>query len=341
MTGGLSADTSRVTADTSRATADGRAEPFGCPSLGQVPPSVADRMSSPSADDLLPQILALTPRGAAWGTDEAGDGSGASPVQRGFWRGIAAFAADVCTRDFALLAQVFPSAVTTTLPAWEEELGLPDPCLRLGDTASRVGAVRARFAGLGPVSPADFVCLAASVGYSIEIEEPLQFRVDRSACIDPGLAETWFVPDGSRLDGTNLIELGFVCDDGACDDTPVESCLIAALGQGDPLEGYVTGGYADPGDEVAGMPRAETAFLCDDGACDDTALEDVGPIDPNGTVSKVWVAHLASEGDTFFVCDDGECGFDPIEGFVNAPELECLMQARTPPHTRLIFNYAP
>ena len=51
-----------------------------CALLGAAPPSVLDREGAPAADDLLPQILTLTPRGAAWGTDEAGDGADASPV---------------------------------------------------------------------------------------------------------------------------------------------------------------------------------------------------------------------------------------------------------------------
>ena len=126
-----------------------------CALLPAVPPSVADRQSNPSADDILPQVLALTPRGPAWGTDEAGDGSGASPVQRSFWRAIATWVADLNRRDFEVATQALPSAATLSLADWEAELGLPDTCMPGSRTsAQRVAMVRARFGHrAGPPRP--------------------------------------------------------------------------------------------------------------------------------------------------------------------------------------------
>jgi len=72
------------------------------------PPSVTDRLSDPTADDLLPQILALTPRGPAWGTDEAGDGTGASPLMRLVWKAIAGWSAASYSVDFTLALQALP-----------------------------------------------------------------------------------------------------------------------------------------------------------------------------------------------------------------------------------------
>lgn len=143
-----------------------------CALLASNPPSVIDRLSEPTGDDLTPQVLALTPRGPAWGTDEAGDGQGASPVMRGFWRAIAGWAADIYRAAFDAATQSFPSAVTWSIEAWEREYGLPDPCFS-GDTGmqGRVNALRARFGATGGASQAYLVCLAASVGYDIAIDE--------------------------------------------------------------------------------------------------------------------------------------------------------------------------
>lgn len=153
-----------------------------CAALPALPPSVADIEAQPTADGLLPQILALTPRGAAWGTDEAGDGKGASPVQRSVWRAIAAWAAGHLGLDFTAATQAFPTAITYTLPDWEREYGLPDPCFSgVGGVPARLAAVRARFAAFGGQSPAYFICLAASIGYDITITEFRPFQFGRSS----------------------------------------------------------------------------------------------------------------------------------------------------------------
>lgn len=153
-----------------------------CAALPTTPPSVADLEAQPTADGLLTQILALTPRGPAWGTDEVGDGRGASPVQRSVWRALAAWAADHLGLDWQAATQTFPTAITYTLPDWERELGLPDPCFSgTGGVPARLAAVRARFAAIGGQSPAYFICLAASIGYAITITEFRPFQFGRSS----------------------------------------------------------------------------------------------------------------------------------------------------------------
>ena len=225
-----------------------------CAQLPADPPSVADKLANPSADDLLPQVLQLTPRGAAWGTDEAGDGRGASPVMREVWRGVAAHAAQNYAAEWDLAIQALPSAITWSLPDWEDEYGLPDPCFSgQAGAAQRVAAVRARFAAQGGQSPAYFICLARSLGYSITIEEPTQFFVDASECV-----------------GEDIVELWFACDDGACDDTPLESYPLSAS--------------VDDGNEVSDQTvwkfwvvhvgsLGESWFEPDDGECDTDPLE--------------------------------------------------------------------
>ena len=93
-----------------------------CALLPAVPPSVADRLSAPTADDILPQLLQLTPRGPAWGTDEAGDGRGAGAVMLGVWRAIAGHAAQNYATEFELATQCFPSAITYSLADWRKRI---------------------------------------------------------------------------------------------------------------------------------------------------------------------------------------------------------------------------
>lgn len=316
-----------------------------CAALPALAPSVADRQSAPTADDLLPQVLALTPRGPAWGTDEAGDGRGASPVLQLFWRAVAAWVADENGREFDLATQALPSAVTWSLGDWEREYGLPDPCRSgQGGQAARLAAVRARFMALGGQSPAYFVCLAASLGYDITIEEPSQFFVDESEVIGGDPVETWFeasdvAGEGGALSAGDIVELWGTCDDLECDGDPVEAFVLPALGDGDPLEALVLAPAPDGvGDEVAGG-LLETWGICDEVECDGEPLEGFTD-DPVGTVWKYWVVHVASLGETWFRVDEGECDGDPVEGFLPATDLECLIRALAPPHTQVVFSYA-
>jgi len=221
-----------------------------CALLPATPPAVGDRLSLPTADDLLPQVIAVAPRGPAWGSDEAGDGTGASPVMRQVWSAIASWLADLYTAAFQTAVQCFPSAITTSLADWEEEYGLPDPCISpASGEAGRIAAVRARFGAQGGASPAYFICLAASIGYDISIEEPSDFICDLSEC------------DG--------------------DDTVVE------------INGH-----------------------------------------------HEWIVHLNGLGDTWFYCDEGMCDDTPLEGFVVATDLECVLRRVAPTHTTLIFDYS-
>ena len=188
-------------------------EGWPCIALNKPVPAVADRQSNPTADEILPQVMALTPRGSAWGTDEAGDGRGASPVMRQVWRSIAAWVADLNARDFDASTQTFPSAISWTLPDWETEYGLPDPCFsRLGGFPARLGAVRSRFTAVGGQSPAYFVCLATSLGYDVRLEEFQPFRFGRSSFggpsgrfMDPRARHVWRM----RVTGTTVSRFRF------------------------------------------------------------------------------------------------------------------------------------
>ena len=227
-----------------------------CALLPAIPPAVNDRLSAPVADDILPQLLQLTPRGPAWGTDEAGDGRGARPIMLAFWRALAGHAAQNYTIDFDLATQCFPSAITYSLPDWEAEYGLPDTCVSVTGTAQRVAAVRTKFGAIGGQSPAYYVCLAASLGYNITIEEPGQFLCDDSECVGTGTYEGWFY-----------------CDDGVCDDTELESFVLDTDPDADDHDDEVSDQTCWKFWIVHVASLGETWFYPDDGECDSDPLE--------------------------------------------------------------------
>ncbi len=301
-----SADASLATVDT---VPDGCEPGWPCEALPDTPPSVADRQAAPTVDDLYPQIAGvLTPRGPAWGTDEAGDGRGAQPVMRGVWRAIAAWVAAQNATEWTLATQSLPSAITYSLPDWEAEYGLPDPCTPGGfTTESRIAAVRARFGARGGSSPAYFVCLAAALGYRITIEEPTEFLCDVSEVGTDSLVETWAV-----------------CDEAVCDDTPIE--------------GFAMVPAADDTDQVGADPLTEAWCIADEGTCDETPIEADVP-NPDANAWQFWIVHAPPQGDTYAVCDEAECDTDPIEGFRPAADLECLLRRYSPAHTGLIIAY--
>ncbi len=176
-----------------------------------------------------------------------------------FWRALAGHAAQNYAIDFNLATQCFPSAITYSLPDWEAEYGLPDLCVSVAGTAQRVAAVRTKFGAIGGQSPAYFVCLAASLGYDVTIEEPGQFLCDDSECIGSGTYEGWFYADDGVCDDTDLESFALDTDpdaDDHDDEVSDESCWkfwivhVASLGDtwfyadagdcdSDPLEGYL------------------------------------------------------------------------------------------------------
>ncbi|WP_158810240.1 putative phage tail protein [Beijerinckia sp. L45] len=290
-----------------------------CALLPAIPPSVSDKLAAPTADDILPQLLQLTPRGPAWGTDEAGDGTGARPIMLAFWRAVAGHAAYNYAIDFELATQCFPSAITYSLPDWESEYGLPDTCLSgVAGTPQRVVAVRSKFGAIGGQSPAYFVCLASAIGYDVTIEEPNQFLCDDSVCVGTGTYEGYFICDDDVCVGAPIEEDWFYCDDGACDDTPLQFYVVPA----DPYPSDFDGDL-------------EYFILDTDPDADDPDNEV-----SDETVWKFWIVHVGAAADTWFYADEGECNSDPLEGFLPATDLECEFRRLCPPHTQLVFDYS-
>ncbi|PZQ13626.1 MAG: hypothetical protein DI565_13875 [Ancylobacter novellus] len=145
------------------------------------PPEVVDKQTDPTVAEILPQVVALTPRGPAWGTDEVGNAASVSPRMAQFWTAIAAWVVDLNVRESTVANEIFSSAIVTSLEDWEAELGLPDAFGPLASTVkARIATARIRHAGGSCVSAADFIGLAKLVGATITVEEPDQFQVDAS-----------------------------------------------------------------------------------------------------------------------------------------------------------------
>lgn len=75
-------------------------------------------------------------------------------------------------RAAVLLKEADPGQASELLTDWERVLGLPDPCLTTTQTATqRRAAARARYTMVGGASAAFFIALAASMGYTVTIED--------------------------------------------------------------------------------------------------------------------------------------------------------------------------
>ena len=124
------------------------------------------------------------------------------------------------------------------LEDWERVLGLPDPCsdtpLSEMTVAERRRAVASKLIAQGGVTPAYFIQIAAALGYTITIDEPLEaFRCDGPGCDAPLYNETWaftFIVHATYDD-----EEYFRCDGPGCDAPLVDYgtdqliCLLEAL----------------------------------------------------------------------------------------------------------------
>jgi uncharacterized protein YmfQ (DUF2313 family) len=171
-----------------------------CPASIGAPPSIADAESAPTGDSLAPQIQLLTPRGAAWSTDE---NYAPDTVQSGVWLALSGFAARLWSDLFGAFSQAFPSAVSYALTDWETELGLPEP----GEAASygaltvtdRLAAIQTKYRDSGGASSAYFICIARQIGYRTNVHEPGTFEFGVSTFADPSVEDPLsFGPDDGQ-----------------------------------------------------------------------------------------------------------------------------------------------
>lgn len=117
-------------------------------------------MALRTADDYHAQLRALLPPGPAWDAELV-------PEIDAYLRGLAPELARLDARAFDLLNEADPLTLHELVPDWERVMSLPDPCLGESPTFDdRKIAVRQRLVGLGGQTPAFFVQIAISQGFS-------------------------------------------------------------------------------------------------------------------------------------------------------------------------------
>ncbi len=101
--------------------------------------------------------------------------------------------ADLYVKAWELTMQSTACTVDSGLSDWERDFGLPDSC-RIAEysQANRLTILRAKVAAEGGGRPVDMICLGASLGYNIAIEEPRFFEFGRSAFNSGGLVPEYF-----------------------------------------------------------------------------------------------------------------------------------------------------
>jgi uncharacterized protein YmfQ (DUF2313 family) len=92
----------------------------------------------PTQADLIPQYLALLPRGRAWG--EGGPGREPGGVMYGWIAALAAVFAAAHAAICALRLEFFCSSAVETVDWWNEEYGLPDGCDPFPNACAKIAA---------------------------------------------------------------------------------------------------------------------------------------------------------------------------------------------------------
>jgi uncharacterized protein YmfQ (DUF2313 family) len=134
-------------------------------------------LSSPSVleANYADQLHSLLPPGRAWGPSPDSN-------LRKLLLGAAGELARVHARAGDLFREGDPRAAVELLDAWEEFLGLPSPCTGpLVEVEARRRAVLARLLEQGGQTPAYFVSLAASLGFTVTVRDYVAFRAGSRA----------------------------------------------------------------------------------------------------------------------------------------------------------------
>ena len=93
----------------------------------------------PTREEIVPQLLALLPRGRAWGTHDGGPFPGSTAYS--FWTAVADVWAWVNAAICALAPEFFCATQEVTHDTWMEEYGLPDGCDPYPDLCTKVAAI--------------------------------------------------------------------------------------------------------------------------------------------------------------------------------------------------------
>jgi uncharacterized protein YmfQ (DUF2313 family) len=131
-------------------------------------------------------LQALLPPGAAW-TRETG-----ATLTR-LLEGLAEELARIDARCADLLREADPRTTAELISEWERITGLPDPCTGPYDTLQeRRSAIVSQLTDAGGQSPAYFIALALTLGYTITVEDGFQpFRVGLNSVGDALNGADW------------------------------------------------------------------------------------------------------------------------------------------------------
>jgi uncharacterized protein YmfQ (DUF2313 family) len=125
-------------------------------------------------DDYTQTFLNLLPTGRIWDKDVG------SPLTQAISALVPSFSL-LSERATNLITDSFVLTTNELLPQWESSLNLPDPCQGVAPTLeSRRNEAVARFIGLGGLSIPFFVDYAATLGYTVQIQEFSPFFAERN-----------------------------------------------------------------------------------------------------------------------------------------------------------------
>lgn len=116
----------------------------------------------PTKDDIVPQALALLPRGRAWQTHDGGPYTGST--LRLFWTAVSAVLEFANRRICDLRAEFWCATRNETDDLWLAEYGLPDACDPFPDLCTKVAA-------LGGNRCEYFAAIAAAAGWAVSCRE--------------------------------------------------------------------------------------------------------------------------------------------------------------------------
>lgn len=171
--------------------------------------------------------------------------------------------ARVDLRGDQLLNEFDPRTALELLPEWEEMVGEPDPCSGPAATLKeRRARVHAKLIARGGQSPAYFISLAASLGYTVEIEQYRPAYADMLAVGEPLWEEPaafyWTVVVIDADDGVTY----FYADESAADE-PLASwgstILECTIERFQPAHTDVAFAYRTPEEMLAGNHADFTA----------------------------------------------------------------------------------
>jgi len=138
-----------------------------------------------SANAYSAAYLALLPQGLIWPRDP-------DSAQRDFAVAVAKSFARSDANASDLLATAFPGRALDLLPEWEATVGLPDECgSASGTLADRRAQVVSRLQAGGGQSRADYINLAATLGFEVEVRAYAPFRVGENCAGQPLYGEAW------------------------------------------------------------------------------------------------------------------------------------------------------